>query len=87
MDWDGQERRRVLQQCQTQILERLTKIEVETSLMRSLLKDIHVAIHGNGKDGLMIRHDRVEQKMFLVWGLLVAVGGLTFKAILEVVVR
>ena len=67
MDWDGkEERRRVPHQCQTQILERLTKIEVETSLMRGLVKEIHTAIHGNGKDGLLVRHDRVEQTMKLM---------------------
>ena len=80
MAWDGQERRAAPFHCQTEVLERLTAIEVEGGLLRGLVKEIHAAIYGNSKDGLLVRHDRVEQVVkvggWLLGGLYLAVIGM-----------
>ena len=83
MTWEGAERRLIPAHCQQEILERLTKIEVEFSLQRELVKAIHRAIHGNGQDGLLIRHDRVERVVNTVcWAV-----GAAYVAILSLAVK
>ena len=81
--WDGIERRKAPLQCQQQILDRLTKIEVEFVLFRDLLKDIQCAVSGNGQDGLLIRHDRVERVVHTVcWAL-----GVVYVAVIGMLVK
>ena len=83
-EWDGQtERRQPLMEYQHAILDRLTKIEVEFSFQRSLMKDIARALSGNGKEGLLIRHDRVERVVqMMCWAL-----GVTAAAVITMLVK
>ena len=86
MVWDGIEHRQAPSRCQVEILERLTKIEVEFAMQRGLLQEIRQALRGNGTEGLLIRHDRVERTMSaMVWVLAVtsvAVIGLLVKRVM-----
>lgn len=83
MTWEGAERRLIPAHCQQEILDRLTKIEVEFSLQRELVKAIHRAIHGNGQDGLLIRHERVSQRINLIcWAV-----GVVYVAVIGMLVK
>ena len=80
--WDGISERRKVVPYQEQVL-------AELSVLRSYMEKVVRFIEGNGNPerGAIIRMDRLEQKMLMVWGLAAAVGGLTLKAVFEWVVR
>ena len=61
----------------------------ELSVLRVDMGKVVRFIEGNGNPerGAIIRMDRLEQKMLMVWGLTAAVGGLTLKAVFDWVVR
>ena len=82
--WDGlSERRMTPTHCQQEILDRLTKIEVEFALQRDMVKDIHSALRGGNGDGLLIRHDRVERVVqTMCWAL-----GVTVAAVITMLVK
>lgn len=82
--WDGiSERRLQSQKCQQDILDRLTRIEVEFALVRGVLKKIEGALNGNGREGLLISHDRIAQKVHgLFWAL-----GVIFAALVMVGIK
>ena len=84
MTWDGQsERRMTPTRCQQEILDRLTKIEVEFVLVRDVLKDVQRAVRGNGGEGLLIRHDRVERTVNTIcWAL-----GVMYIAVIGMLVK
>lgn len=80
MTWDGQERRHLPVAYQQEVLQRLTGIEFEIKGMRQELEDDRRLLRGNGREGLVVRHDRVEQfTKALIWAMgivYVAVVGL-----------
>lgn len=81
--WDGKVERRVQTlQGQQEILGKLDALYVA-------MDKVVRFIEGNGKPerGAIIRMDRLEQKMLMVWGLVAAVSGLTLKAMWEAIVR
>ena len=87
MAWDGNERRVYPASCYVEVLARITGIEAQNKTMIERMDRMVNFIEGNGGVGAKVRLDRVEQKMGLVWGLLVAVGGLTLKAVFDVVAK
>lgn len=56
--------------------ERLTHIEAACPLHTERLVAVELSLFGNGKNGLMTRVDRIEQKARAVWAAIGMVVGL-----------
>jgi len=83
MTWDGVERRKISTYCQQEILAKLTSLEVELQLMRPVLKRMETVLVGNGRDGLVVEHDRLKQRVGLFsWAL-----GVVYVALVSLLVK
>ena len=70
MTWDRVERRKQTMSCQQEIIERLTRIEANQENVMQQIVQTHQTIHGNGKPGLLIEHDRNKQIILVAcWSL------------------
>lgn len=83
MTWNGEERRKAPSNFQEDVLYELRNLKVTVSLLSERLHKIIRFVDGNGtpERGAVVRVDRLEQKMVMVWGLVVAVGGLLLNTV------
>ena len=81
-DWNGVERRAHTLRTQQEILSKLI-------LVSEQVEKVVRFIEGNGKPerGAVVRLDRLEQRMVIVWGLALTVGGLVLKTVVDVMTK
>ena len=46
----------------------------QTDTMKETLTHIDHTIHGNGKEGLVTSHEKLKQRVTLIWGILTLLG-------------